>query len=460
MPPRIKRYSCLLVLFLLLGCGRDAPQADGRAGPGTISGEVKVEKPETALIYIAIGKSLDRLTTGRVDKLLVMAQAGSFHFDDVQAGTYRLGAFVDLNGNRIPETTLEPYVVLESELSVSPGEHINNVRLEGFFNKRDPSFKTESRVREYETMVSTAAPAVEYLYRKMEAEGDVTGFDVIPTLRAMLYEGEMTWQVAGNRADWEHIRALLEPIPDLAATALNGENPLYSLRGFFLRAYLSEVDRTIRSYAVYIPQAYDGSSSLPLVIALHGAGGNHWTGMKMVAGCSDFLIGPKKANRHFFPRKMPNDFIIACPGGHGYGGPGYRGPAEYDVLRVIREMCRDYNIDPERIYLTGASKGGSGTWELGLTHPHLFAAIAPVCGGTGLARTIAQNAVGLDIFVFHGLRDEIIPVNESRLMVELLKRKRIPFKYFENPEWGHDASYLAYRDGAIFELFRKQRKEY
>jgi predicted peptidase len=272
----------------------------------------------------------------------------------------------------------------------------------------------------------------------------------------MVFEAETTWHTAGNDADWEHIKLLLEPVPGLASRARDDEDPLGTQRAFFLRAYVSEMNETIQRYAVYVPDRYDGSRAFPLVVALHGAGGDHWAGMKMVLGSSALIIGAERANKRFLPRNPPPDFIVACPGGHGYRGPGYRKAGEYDVLKIIREMVSNYNIDTNRVYLTGSSKGGRGTWEIGLKYPELFAAIAPVCGGTDVARTLAANAARVRIYAFHGARDRFVSVNESRAMSVAVYESGLPVEYIysEHEEWGHEAAMLLYRDGLILDLFR------
>jgi predicted peptidase len=273
----------------------------------------------------------------------------------------------------------------------------------------------------------------------------------------MVYEAATAWLVAGNEADWEHISALLTPIADLAAAAEKGENLLGSQRRFFLRAYVSEMDRSIQRYAVYVPDDYDGSRPFPLVIALHGGGGDHWAGMKMVMGSSALVIGAEKANAHFFPRNPPPDFIIACPNGHGYLGPGFREEGEYDVLKVVKEMISNYNIDLNRVYLTGSSKGGRGTWEIGLKYPEMFAALAPVCGGTDIARTLVRNAPRVRIHAFHGAKDRFVSVNESRAISAAIYDLgiRVKYEYSEDEEMGHEAAMLMYRDGRILDLFRE-----
>jgi len=455
------KKTLLLVLLssLVLRCSGKGDEPDAPPRTANIYGNVRVEKQPDALIFVALGRSLDELGRGEFVKIVVMREPGEFLFDAVDPGTYRLGAYVDVNANRLPDLSLEPYFVLESALSVVPGADIEDVVVEGFFNERDPLFKTIEISKRSQELMDAARTATDRAYQALKAKESDLLYEVIPSLRAMVFEAEKTWSRAGNQADWEHITALLEPVPRIAAAAVNGEDLLGSSRGCFLRAYLSEVDDSVQPYAVYVPEGYDGSRLYPLVVALHGAGGDHWDGMKMVTGCTDFLVGAAESNKHFFPRSLPPDFIIACPNGHGYIGPGYRGPGEYDVIRVAKEMRARYNIDPNRVYLTGASKGGRGVWEIGLKHPELFAAIAPVCGGTDFARTLARNARGLDVFVFHGSRDAIISVDESRVMVDLLRRMDIPVNYTEYEELGHDASWMTYKDGAIFDLFRRLETE-
>jgi dienelactone hydrolase len=121
---------------------------------------------------------------------------------------------------------------------------------------------------------------------------------------------------------------------------------------------------------------------------------------------------------------------------------GWDGLGEEDALRVLADVRRAYKIDPDRISLTGLSMGGGGTWSIGLRHPELFAALAPICGVTDVRKWIepaergdydekaleavappafAENAAGLRVFIFHGDADPVVPVTNSRRMVERFK---------------------------------------
>lgn len=453
----LRIFLPILFSLIFIACGKDVPEPQTSTGPGSVSGVIRVMKPERALIYLAIGRSYDELSLGRPVKVGVMMEPGPFRFRGIKPGEYYLGAFVDINGNRIPDLPLEPYYLQESAMTVSGGEKLENIVVEGFFNERDPSFKTPERTQEYEELLAAAAEAVKDAYQELEAEGGKLLLGAVPTLRAMVFEAETTWLTAGNEADWEHIEVLLEPVPGLASGAMNGDDLLAAQRGYFLRAYVSEMNDSIQRYAVHVPREYDGSRAFPLVIALHGAGGDHWAGMKMVMGSSALVIGAKRANEQFFPRNPPTDFIVACPGGHGYMGPGYRKEGEYDVTKVIKEMVSAYNVDTDRIYLTGSSKGGSGTWEIGLKYPEMFAAIAPVCGGTEAALRLARNATRVRIYAFHGVEDRFVSVNELRVMSAAIYATGLPveYEYKEYEELGHEAGMFIYRDGMIFRLFRK-----
>jgi hypothetical protein len=141
---------------------------------------------------------------------------------------------------------------------------------------------------------------------------------------------------------------------------------------------------------------------------------------------------------------------------------------------------RLYNIDINRIYLTGGSMGGAGTWWIGLSYPDLFAAIAPIMGPTEFAfwnsplteklspirqfiseqssaLWIAENALNLPTFCNHGVQDEIVPIEQSRKIVNRLKDLGYEIKYIEHPEAAH-GGFKPEMDYEIYDWFENLRR--
>jgi dienelactone hydrolase len=166
-------------------------------------------------------------------------------------------------------------------------------------------------------------------------------------------------------------------------------------------------------------------------------------------------------------------FLVLAPYGRGEVA-GYNGLAEQDVLRTLADVKRAYNVDEDRVYLTGLSMGGGGTWHLGLRYPDLFAAIAPVCavGDVSLfgfmqgvsaedkalleltgPTAIAENALNQHVFVFHGDVDPVVVPEHSQRMAARFRAfgwlGRTAF-YFEQPGVHHFAWDFAYRDASLF----------
>src|ERR1035441_9157001 len=154
-------------------------------------------------------------------------------------------------------------------------------------------------------------------------------------------------------------------------------------------------------YLLFLPQGYEQSKQRwPLMLFLHGAG-ESGTNLAKVK-----THGPPKVveSKPDFP------FILVSPQSAGGGWNN-------DTLdALLNEIIRKYRVDKHRIYLTGLSMGGFGTWSLAAAHPERFAAIVPICGGGNPAD--AKKLAALPIWVFHGAKDGTVPVQRSREMVE------------------------------------------
>jgi len=172
-----------------------------------------------------------------------------------------------------------------------------------------------------------------------------------------------------------------------------GRDPFAGKHGDFRKAYRSAVDHTLQPYRLFIPEAYSASKPNALLIALHGMGGDENTMFDAYGGALK-------------PEAGRVGMVVACPKGRDSASM-YRDSAEQDVMDVLAEVRRDYNIDSSRIYLMGHSMGGYGTWSVAMSHPDVFAALGPISGGgnpAGMAK-IAHIAE----YVVHGDDDRVVP---------------------------------------------------
>lgn len=201
-----------------------------------------------------------------------------------------------------------------------------------------------------------------------------------------------------------------------------GKDPLAPRRGDFKKAYRSKVDDTLQPYRLFVPTSYDGSKAYPLIIALHGMGGDE----------NSYFDG--YANGAFKTAAEAHGYIVACPKGR-QSASMYVGTAEKDVMDVLAEVQRSYRIDSDRVYMTGHSMGGFGTWSVAINHPDVFAAIAPIAGG-GNPMEIPKVA-HIPALVIHGDADKTVPVARSRTMVAAEKQAGGEVKYIEVPNGSH-----------------------
>ncbi len=240
----------------------------------------------------------------------------------------------------------------------------------------------------------------------------------------------------------------LDRIENALSAIEKGQNPFSNERGELERAYQAS-DGKLVPYRVYIPKNYDGASVKPLVVMLHGALGDEGY---YFSGLFDPAVIKGEAERR--------GWILAGVNGRGRFS-GYVGQAADDSFEVVKCITRDYRIDASRIYLTGHSMGGSGTWLIASTKPELFAAIAPVSGGAltkGEAlETLLAKTRGLPAMVVHGARDGIAPPQHSRDMVAAAQKSGLKVNHLEVPDADH-MNILASTFPAILDFFEKNTK--
>src|SRR5918997_4292244 len=205
------------------------------------------------------------------------------------------------------------------------------------------------------------------------------------------------------------------------------------------RSFTTEIRRMVTlNYLLYLPKQYDEDKSKrwPLILFLHGAG-ERGSDLNKVKS-----LGPPKLVAE--GKEMP--FIIVSP------QVPERSTWEPEALdALLREIIGQYAVDEDRIYLTGVSMGGAGTWRLASAHPERFAAIAPICGwgDSGMAQRIGN----IPTWVFHGARDDIVPVQASQEMVDALKQVGNEARFTIYPDAGHDSWTETYNNPALLEWF-------
>jgi predicted peptidase len=226
------------------------------------------------------------------------------------------------------------------------------------------------------------------------------------------------------------------------------------------REYISDEGDTLR-YRVMFPNEFEENKTYPLLLFLHGAGerGNDNTA-QLTWGVDAF------AAEDF--RKDHPAIVIApqAPEGTFWANLNWRdegaGLMEEPALplklthELVLKMAVEYPVDENRLYITGLSMGGFGTWDLITRHPGLFAAAMPICGGGDPSK--ADRIAELPIWNFHGALDTIVPPRLSRDMIRAIRKAGGSPGYTEYPGVGHFSWIPAYNDRFVLDwLFGQSR---
>jgi predicted peptidase len=196
-------------------------------------------------------------------------------------------------------------------------------------------------------------------------------------------------------------------------------------------------------YLLYLPEGYGKAESAkpwPLVLFLHGAG-ESGTDLNKVK-----IHGPPK----LVAKGKPFPFILVSPQSPQFGW-------DTDALKALLDEVRaKYRVDPDRVYVTGLSMGGFGTWALAAAYPKEVAAVVPVCGGG--ERLWAWKLKGVPAWVFHGAKDPVVELQYSQEMVDALKKAGGTVRFTVYPEAGHDSWTETYNNPAVYEWLLQQRR--
>jgi predicted peptidase len=222
--------------------------------------------------------------------------------------------------------------------------------------------------------------------------------------------------------------------------------------GFLFKSATGD-GKTIK-YVEYVPRGLDLSKPAPLVVFLHGSGECGEDGQKQLG----VGIGPSIVNG---AARWP--CIVLIP-----QKPVQRAQwEEYDaaVMAMVSAARKEHAIDAERIALTGLSQGGHGTWAIGMRHPELWCALAPVCGyadihGGGVTPTeIAAKVKDIPVWCFHGEKDGVVPVSQAIAVTDAIKAAGGSVRLTVYPELEHNSWDKAYAEGEMVGFLLKGRKK-
>ena len=198
-------------------------------------------------------------------------------------------------------------------------------------------------------------------------------------------------------------------------------------------------------YLLSTPEGYDSKTDQkwPLVIFLHGSG-ERGTDLELIK-----KHGPPKllAAGQKFPAIIAS---LQCEPNNLWNPHG--------VKAVTDHLIQTLRVDPKRVYLTGISMGGFGTWETAFEYPDTYAAIAPICGGAGVRWVTAQRLKNMPCWIFHGDKDGAVPIENSQQIYDALKKINSPVKFTIYPGVGHDSWTQTYDNPEFWNWLFEQKK--
>ena len=217
------------------------------------------------------------------------------------------------------------------------------------------------------------------------------------------------------------------------------------------------------AYRLLKPEKIEAGKKYPVILFLHGAGERGSDNEAQLAYLPEWIAKPE--NREKYPC-----FVIApqCPEGKKWSDVdwGAKGdipmkditPPMKAAVEMLDDLVKNQPVDTKRIYLTGLSMGGYGSWDLAERMPERFAAVAPICGGGDEKH--ADRLAKVPVWAWHGSADNAVPVERSRKMIAAIKAAGGDPKYTELKGVGHDSWTQAYTnaDGVLPWMFEQAQK--
>lgn len=233
----------------------------------------------------------------------------------------------------------------------------------------------------------------------------------------------------------------------------------------FLKKQFTARDGYRLNYRVLYPRDYNPAREYPVILFLHGAGERGSDNEKQLVQCGDMFAS--------FENQTKYPAIVLAP-----QCPEEEVWSEFDLqetgqqwklsfpsvtpiqpsMRAVKELLDRYisegKADTKRIYVTGLSMGGIGTFDIVMRYPNLFAAAAPICGGTNMKRLSGYKGTTA-FYLYHGDSDVVVDVRFSRDACEILEKAGVEIRYKEYPGVNHNSwDYALFEPDYIAWMFR------
>jgi len=210
--------------------------------------------------------------------------------------------------------------------------------------------------------------------------------------------------------------------------------------------FKAQITKTVRlNYLLFLPKGYNTNpeQKWPLILFLHGKGERG----------DDLELVKKHGIPKIVEQRKNFPFVVVSPQCPEFSW----WTVELDALNaLLDEIVARYEVDTDRLYLTGLSMGGSGTWRLAIAYPERFAAIAPICGrGDPESAYVLKD---IPVWAFHGAKDAVVLPEESEMMVNALKDCGGDARLTVYPEAGHDSWTQTYDNPELYEWFLKHTR--
>ncbi len=219
-------------------------------------------------------------------------------------------------------------------------------------------------------------------------------------------------------------------------------------------------------YQIYVPVSYTSERQWPVILYLHGAGERGNDGLLQTQGGIGLAIRQNPSRYPaivIFPQAPKDSLWVGVPA--------------RVAIAALDEAMKEFKTDSDRVYLTGLSMGGNGTWYIAYRHPSKFAAIVPICGwvapfspwfakfetvvprdSSSAFQALARRLSHVPIWIFHGEEDNAVPVEQSRQAAEALRTVSTVIQYTELPGIGHNSWDAAYGSAKFAAWLFAQRR--